>query len=96
MSVIVRKAFATEGFFDDDENNTFGYFKKGTYMPQSNFTFEFVSEVVCESWPQSSGFLVKVKAEGSSVSRSVSYSIPIELFWLLCFLIVSAIQQMIL
>lgn len=57
------------GFKDDDENNTFGCLKKGIYMPQSNFAFEFVTEVICQSWPQSSGFLVKVKAEGSSLSR---------------------------
>ena len=56
------------GFHDDENNNTFGYFKKGVYMPQSNFLFDFLSEVVCESSPQSSGFLIDVKVEGSATS----------------------------
>ena len=48
-----------------EENNTFGCYKKGVYVPQSNFSFEFVAKVICESHPQSSGFLVAVKEEGS-------------------------------
>ena len=38
-------------------------------MPQSNFLFDFIAEVVCESSPQSSGYLVKVKSEGSAVEK---------------------------
>ena len=60
--------YLSPGFHDDETNNTFGYYKKGVYMPQSNFLFEFVAEVVCESFPQSSGFLINVKAEGSASS----------------------------
>lgn len=41
-------------------------FKKGEYVPQSNFTFDFVSEVICKSHPQSSWFLLNVKEEGLS------------------------------
>ncbi len=57
------------GFHDDCENNTFGYYKKMVYMPQSNFLFDFLSEVVCEASPQSSGYLISVKSEGSSEKR---------------------------
>lgn len=60
------------GFFDDNDNNTFGCYKKGVFVPQSNFAFDFVAEVICESCPQSSGFLLKVKKEGSVNSRLVS------------------------
>ena len=42
---------------------------KGTYMPQSNFLFDFIAEVVCESNPQSSGFLMTVKTEGANEER---------------------------
>ena len=52
----------------NEENNTFGFYKKGEYVPHSNFSFEFVAEVICESHPQTSGFLVAVKDEGSSIS----------------------------
>ena len=51
-----------------EENNTFGFYKKGVFVPQSNFSFEFVAEVICEAHPQTSGFLVAVKEEGSSIS----------------------------
>lgn len=32
-------------------------------MPQVNFFFQFVAEIVCESCPQSSGFLIDVKVQ---------------------------------
>lgn len=57
------------GYHDDCDNNTFG--KKGVYMPQSNFLFDFIDEVVCTTSPQNSGFLITVKSEGSNESRSV-------------------------
>ena len=40
--------------------------EKAYNVPQSNFVFEFTTEVVCETYPQSSGFIVKVKEEGAS------------------------------
>ena len=46
-----------------------GYFKERQYIAQSNFNFEFVAEVMCESTPQSSGFLLSVTREGSDGSR---------------------------
>ena len=46
-----------------------GYYKKGAYMPQSNLLFDFTAEVVCESYPQSSGFLMTVKTEGANEER---------------------------
>ena len=57
------------GYHDDVGNHTFGFFRKGEYVPQSNLSFEFVAEVVCESNPQSSGFLLSVTREGSDCSR---------------------------
>lgn len=53
-------------FSEDNDAGTFGFLKKGSYKPKSNFTFEFVSEVVCKSYPQSSGFLISVREEGSA------------------------------
>ena len=38
-------------------------------MPQSNFLFNFIAEVVCESNPQSSEFLMTVKTEGANEER---------------------------
>ena len=38
-------------------------------MPQSNFLFDFIAEVVCESNPQSSGFLMTVKTEGANEEK---------------------------
>ena len=57
------------GYHDDRSNKTFGYFKERQYIAQSNFNFEFVAEVACESTPQSSGFLLSVTREGSDGSR---------------------------
>ena len=54
------------GFHDNIYNGMFGVYRKGIYVPQSNFVFEFTTEVVCETYPQSSGFIVKVKEEGAS------------------------------
>lgn len=48
-----------------EENGTFGTFRKGCYMAQSNFQFVFISEVVCHSHPQTSGFVISVTEEGS-------------------------------
>ena len=55
------------------DNNTFGYYKKGIYMPQSNFCFKICAEVVCDVFPQSSGFVINVIAEGSSNGWLVCY-----------------------
>ena len=41
------------------------------YKPQSNFLFDFITEVVCETFPQSSGFLMSVKTEGSNEAKYV-------------------------
>lgn len=57
------------GFHEDRDKNTFGYFKKNRYIPQSNFIFNFISEVVCEMSPNSSGFLILVKEEGSTNAK---------------------------
>lgn len=43
------------------DNGTIGVCIKDVYVPQSNSVFEFVAEVVCETYPQSSGCIVKEK-----------------------------------
>ena len=40
----------------------FGVIKKGSYRPASDFSFEFVAEVICDS-PESSGFIMKLRPE---------------------------------
>lgn len=49
------------GFNDDIDNGTIGVCIKDVYVPQSNSVFEFVAEVVCETYPQSFGCIVKEK-----------------------------------
>ena len=43
------------------DNGTISVCIKGVYVPQSNSVFEFVAEVVCETYRQSSGCIVKEK-----------------------------------
>lgn len=43
--------FVAIGFYDDDENKIFGYFRKREHLPQSNFAF--IAEVICETHSQS-------------------------------------------
>ena len=50
------------GFYDDDENHTFGTLKKKQERPLSNFTFKFVKKIVA-SHSSSTGFLVEVIPE---------------------------------
>lgn len=50
------------GLYKDTEKN-FGVMKKGKYRPMSDFQFEFVSEVICCSSPQSSGFVIRLTPE---------------------------------
>ena len=66
---IINIVFVFIGFHDDSTHNTFGYYKRGVYMPQSNFLFEFITEVISEADPQSSGFLLMVKTEDSDYER---------------------------
>ena len=51
------------GYHEDPIKASFGYFKNGKYIPQSNFWFELVAEVVFQTAPQQSGFLLSVKKE---------------------------------
>ena len=45
-----------------DTNKNFGMTKKGIYRPASDFSFQFMAEVICSS-PQSSGFIIKLTPE---------------------------------
>ena len=47
------------GLHDDIDNGTISVCIKGVYVPQSNSVFEFVAEVVCETYRQSSGCIVE-------------------------------------
>ena len=58
----------TAAFHDDMEENTFGVFKKGTYVPASDFRFDLILEVICET-PSSSGYLVKLTPRNSNLTR---------------------------
>ena len=61
----------TIGFYDDDENHTFGTLKKKQKRPLSNFTFKFVKKIVA-SHSSSTGFLVEVIPETVSDDSSSS------------------------
>ena len=52
----------TIGFYDGDENHTFGTMKMKQKRPLSNFTFKFVKKIVA-SHSSSTGFLVEVIPE---------------------------------
>ena len=54
--------------FNDDMENTFGVFKKGTYIPASDFRFDLILQVICET-PLSSGYLVKLTPRNSNLTR---------------------------
>ena len=62
----------TIGFYDDDEDHTFGTLKKQK-RPLSNFTFKFVKKIVA-SHSSSTGFLVEVIPETVGDDSSSSSS----------------------
>lgn len=50
------------GFHEDNDRNTFGVWKKGTYRPLSDFNFYFSMKVLCKK-SSSTGYLVSVMQE---------------------------------
>ena len=68
LSRITRVNSFAPAFHDDLKENTFGVCKKGVYMPASDFLFDLVLEVICES-PSSSGYLIRLTPRNSNLTR---------------------------
>lgn len=45
-----------------EEGRSFGVLKKGKYKAASDFSFNFVAEVICDD-PHSSGFIVELEPD---------------------------------
>lgn len=63
------------GFHEDNNRNTFGVWKKGSYRPLSDFNFNFSMKVLCDK-SSSTGYLVSVSQERideRDIERSARY-----------------------
>ena len=69
LSIIVETRF-----HEDRERNTFGVLVKGRYKAVSNFTFTLRNNVICESRPHLSGYLLEV-CPSSDTKQSKRYEV---------------------